>query len=305
MSMDDLAMDMKNNPDNYSPEARKKANFYRNFVMEMGGKIDFDDIPMYQTGTTIYPPVNPLIAQAALQQLANLNKASGNIVNQSLYEQDLQPINLNNQTNNIPDIGALKGANVDVQTVDSFGNTVPANLKGLDPSMMQPTADYVNINAQMPTNKQGTLQGQGAEYLSMPINFVDLNTQIPIGAKGTLPGGSVSKTVTNAPITERTKFSSTTTVPETQTQKTTETELVTDPIAKTTTTDTTTTDGTGYDLTMGDYLGLAGVGVSGLAPLATTLASRLTDRPNVNDEECRVRITSYYGRSKRFLRSAI
>jgi hypothetical protein len=33
---------------------------------------------------------------------------------------------------------------------------------------------------------------------------------------------------------------------------------------------------------MGDYLGLAGVGVSGLAPLATTLASRLTDRPNVN-----------------------
>ena len=268
MSMDDLAMDMKNNPDNYSPEARKKANFYRNFVMEMGGKVDFDDIPMYQTGTTIYPPINPLLVQAAAQQVRE-NQGFDVVDKDDPYKGT-----------------SIAGQQFDVVDYGAIPNLV--DFKGLDPSMMQPVEDpklstaYVDINAQMPTNKQGTLQGQGAEYLSMPINFVDLNTQIPIGAKGTLPGGSVSKTVTNAPITETTKFSSTTTDPETQTQKTTETELVTDPIAKTTTTDTTTTDGTGYDLTMGDYLGLAGVGISGIAPLATTLASRLTDRPNVN-----------------------
>jgi len=38
----------------------------------------------------------------------------------------------------------------------------------------------------------------------------------------------------------------------------------------------------GYDFTMGDYLGLAGVGIGGLGPLSTTLANRLTDTPNVN-----------------------
>jgi len=41
MSMDKLAMDMKKNPDKYSPEARKKANFYRNFVMQYGGATNF------------------------------------------------------------------------------------------------------------------------------------------------------------------------------------------------------------------------------------------------------------------------
>jgi len=37
MSMGKLAMDMKKNPNKYSPGARKKANFYRNFVMQQGG----------------------------------------------------------------------------------------------------------------------------------------------------------------------------------------------------------------------------------------------------------------------------
>ena len=38
----------------------------------------------------------------------------------------------------------------------------------------------------------------------------------------------------------------------------------------------------GYDFTMGDYLGLSGVGIGGLGPLSTTIANRLTDRPNIN-----------------------
>jgi len=43
MSMDALATDAKENPEKYSGILRKKANFYRNFVKQIGGKVDAKD----------------------------------------------------------------------------------------------------------------------------------------------------------------------------------------------------------------------------------------------------------------------
>ena len=326
MSMDKLAMDMKKNPDKYSPEARKKANFYRNFVMEMGGKIDLDDIPMYQTGTTIYPPVNPLLVQAAAQQIRENQGFDVVDMNDpykgtSIAGQQFDVVDYGN----IPDIGASQRANEITPKIllESAGESQSGE------GDMDLPLNLPNLNPQIPTGKQGTMQGLDSYLNIAGLQGLDPNMMVP--SNDLLSTQKVDAIVD--PITKkvRSKLASEKTqeqllkklAPDNQRTNdlTNERFLLTNlmpnlfkglkevdeyKIPGTPTTlskkddiDTTKKDSTDeetivasklvadptsgeYDLTLGDYLGLAGVGVSGMGPLATTLASRLTDRPNVN-----------------------
>tara|TARA_R100001463_G_scaffold2186_2_gene9307 strand:+ start:13904 stop:16807 length:2904 start_codon:yes stop_codon:yes gene_type:complete len=282
MSMDKLAMDMKKNPDKYSPEARKKANFYRNFVMEMGGKVDLDDIPMYQTGTTIYPPINPLLVQAAAQQIRENQGFDVVDMNDpykgtSIAGQQFDVVDYGN----IPDIGALQGANANVKKVRNINEITPKILLesagesqsgegDMDLPLNLPNLNLLNLNPQIPIDKQGTMQGLNPSMMVPPND--PLSTQ--------------NVDVIVDPITKkvRSKLASEKTQEQLLKELGPGDERLSgfEPIKTEEGQTATGTGNTGYDLTLGDYLGLAGVGVSGIGPLATTLASRLTDRPNVN-----------------------